>query len=83
MHGSYVIVEQLHIAACDLKGRRAVAEDPLEGEDVPAVRQEGPGEAVTQDMWRAPRRDLGGTSQAANEQLNATRRQNLTTAADE
>ena len=73
MDGPDVIVEQLHVAACDLKRRRAVAEDPLEGEDVPAVRQEGSGEAVTQDMWRATRRDLRGTSQAANEQLNATR----------
>ena len=83
MDGPDVIIEQLHVAACDLKRRRAVAEDPLEGENVPAVRQERPGEAVTQDMWRAPRRDLRGTSQAANEQLDAARRKGLAPSADE
>jgi hypothetical protein len=34
-----VVIKQVHITTSDLKGRRAVAEDPLEGEDVPAVRQ--------------------------------------------
>jgi hypothetical protein len=77
MDGPDVIIEQLHVAAGDLKGRRAVAEDSLEGEDVPTVHQERPGEAVTQDMRRAPRRDLCGTSQTANEQLDAARRKDL------
>jgi len=42
-----IVIEQPDAAAGDLKGCRAVAEDPLQGEDVAAVRQERPGEAVT------------------------------------
>ena len=83
MDGSDVIIEQLHVASSDLKGRRAVAEDPLQRENIASVRQECPGEAVTQDMWGAPCRDLRGTSQTANEQLDAARRKNLAAAADE
>ena len=74
MDGPDVIVEELHVAAGDLKRRRAVAEDSLKREDVPTVCQKGAGEAMTQDVWGAPSRDLRRTSQAANEQLDATRR---------
>jgi hypothetical protein len=38
MRRAYVVIEQPDIAASDLKGRGAVAEDPLERKDVAAVR---------------------------------------------
>lgn len=57
MRGAYVIVEQPDIAASDLKRRRTVAEDPLDGEDIVADRQESPREALPQDVRRASVRD--------------------------
>ena len=60
MRRAYVVIEQPDIAACDLKRRGTVAEDPLEGEDVAAVRQESPREAVPQDVGRASVRDPRG-----------------------
>ncbi len=40
MDRSKVVVQQFHIAPGDLGRRRAMAEDPLEAEDVATVHQE-------------------------------------------
>lgn len=45
-----VVIEQPHVATGHLKGRGAVAEDPLQGEHVAAVREKRPGKAMPQDV---------------------------------
>jgi hypothetical protein len=45
-----IVVEEPNVSPGHLKRRRAVAEYPLEREDIAAVRQKGPGEAVPQDV---------------------------------
>jgi hypothetical protein len=45
-----VVIKQVHITTSDLKGRRAVAEDPLEGEHIAAVCKEGSGEGMAKDV---------------------------------
>jgi hypothetical protein len=47
---SQVVVQKLDVAARDLERRRAMAENPLQGEDVPAVGEEGPREAMAEDV---------------------------------
>jgi hypothetical protein len=47
MDGAEIVVQEINISTGDLDRSWAVAEDPLEAEDVAAVRQEGAGEGVT------------------------------------
>ena len=78
-----VVVEQLDVPARDLERRRAVAEDPLEGEDVAAVRKEGSREGVAEDVRRASRRDASRDGEAADELLDRPRSQATASSADE
>lgn len=50
MDGPQVVVEEIDVAAGDLEGSRAVAQDALEAEQVAAVLEEDPGEGVAQDV---------------------------------
>jgi hypothetical protein len=52
-----------------------VPEDPLQAEDVAAVRQEGTGEGVAQDVGRAAGLDARAARQAADELMNPSRGQ--------
>ena len=53
VHLPQVFVEEFDVALGDSERGRTVAEDALQAEDVPAIRQEGAGEGVAQDVWRA------------------------------
>src|SRR5450759_2079623 len=75
MRSANVVIEQPDIAASDLKRRRTVAEDPLEGEDVAAVRQKSPREAVPQDVRGASVCDPRRAGESPNELLNGSSRQ--------
>jgi hypothetical protein len=72
MRSTNVVIEQPDIAASDLKRRRTVAEDPLEGEDVAAVRKESPREAVPQDVRGASVCDPRRAGESPDELLNGS-----------
>jgi hypothetical protein len=58
-------------------------EDSLQREDVPAVGEEGPREAMAEDVRRASRRDARCHGHAMDELLDRPRRQATTSSADE
>ncbi|MCI0582615.1 MAG: hypothetical protein L0227_06915 [Chloroflexi bacterium] len=70
MDGSQVVIKKVYVSTGDLKRRGAVAEDPLQGEDVASVAQERPREGVPEDVGRAPRCQLGAATQSPDELLD-------------
>ncbi len=60
-----------------------MAEDALQGKDVPAICEEGSREAMAEHVWRAPRGDARGSRQAADELLDHPRSQAGASLADE
>ena len=83
MDRSKIVVQQLHVPTRYLKRRWAVAEDPLEGENVAAVGEESPREAMAEDVRRAARRYARGKCEPADELLDRSRRQATASSADE
>ena len=73
MDGSKVIVEQVDVSACDLNRARAVPQDALEAEHVPAVHQEGARERVAQHVRRAACFDACPPRQSMDELMDPSR----------
>lgn len=78
-----VVVDEADVAAGHLERRRTVAEDALQAEDITTIREEGPGERVAEDMWRAPVADLRIGGQATDELLDRPSRDSHPTSAHE